>query len=390
MYNYTQNSRLRFLFLLVLTALFTNCKDKDCNVVNADFDISYLRAGMRSGEDLPEQVKLVPRDLSANSYTWNIEGVIIEQIEATVDFDQTGDFDVSLTARKGSDECVQSDVIKIRDFPINGSNRAISFFESNGSSSSLMTQVLGANAPELTAIEDLPEQGGGMDVDNSENKIFASPNVFLASCFPNNADLQTPVSSTAITGTFFDLTLDPDDDLVYFTLLDGSTFSIMSTDMYNENSMEIQEVYSEDLSEEFVYITNDRKDNVLYWVEKGSSIVRSVINGNNDHFLELVGGGIFGDIDFDDTTDRLYFVGRSGSSSFIQSIKTDFTGERVDVGPINGDIPFIYLDEDHQELFWAEDAQNTISSKLIGASGSTVLVDNLSTVRGLTVGFYSE
>jgi len=345
---------------------------------------------MRSGEDLPEQVKLVPRDLSANSYTWNIEGVIIEQIEATVDFDQTGDFDVSLTARKGSDECVQSDVIKIRDFPINGSNRAISFFESNGSSSSLMTQVLGANAPELTAIEDLPEQGGGMDVDNSENKIFASPNVFLASCFPNNADLQTPVSSTAITGTFFDLTLDPDDDLVYFTLLDGSTFSIMSTDMYNENSMEIQEVYSEDLSEEFVYITNDRKDNVLYWVEKGSSIVRSVINGNNDHFLELVGGGIFGDIDFDDTTDRLYFVGRSGSSSFIQSIKTDFTGERVDVGPINGDIPFIYLDEDHQELFWAEDAQNTISSKLIGASGSTVLVDNLSTVRGLTVGFYSE
>ena len=60
MNTYTQNPRLRFVFLLVLIAFISTCKDKDCKVVNADFDISYLRAGMRSGDDLPEQVQLAP------------------------------------------------------------------------------------------------------------------------------------------------------------------------------------------------------------------------------------------------------------------------------------------------------------------------------------------
>ena len=113
--------------------------------------------------------------------------------------------------------------------------------------------------------------------------------------------------------------------------------------------------------------------------------------GTSEDFLEQLNGGVFGDIEYDDTNNRIYFAGKVGASTFIQSIKsTDFSGEVVEVGPINGDIPFIYVDEDRQELFWAEDAQNTISSKKIDIQGITVLVDNLGPIKGLTVGFYGD
>lgn len=386
MKNYTLTSLFKFASFLILIVFISNCK-KDCKVVNADYSPQFLdHAGMA-----PERVQFTGNDGSADNYSWDIEGVTVEGNNQIVTFDVSGLYNTSLIASKGNDQCSQSAVVEITPYPSVGSQRAISYFEDVGSSSSLIAKVIDTPSEIYPAIPDLPEAGGGMDVDNDGKKIFASPNILLASCYPNNEDLQVIIPpDIGDLCDFFDLTLDPDNNRVYFTFSESNIFSIKSTEMYNGSS-NIVEIHSENIVADFFYITNDRKDNVLYWVEKGGTTVKRIVqNGQSEDFLTLQ-GGVFGDIEYDDTNNRIYFVAKAGNNSFIQSIKaTDFSGEVVEVGPINGDIPFIYVDEDRQELFWAEDAQNTISSKQVGIQGTTVHVDNLGPVKGLTVGFYGD
>ncbi len=390
MKNHTQVFQIKLLPLLILVLLFSNCgKDKKgCDVVSADFSPEFLdHAGMA-----PERVRFKGDDPSADTYIWNIEGVMIEKPQETVTFGVSGSYDASLTAKKGGEQCSESTIIKITPFPSVGSNRAISYFESDGTLSKLKAKVIDTNSEILTAIDSLPEQGGGMDVDNEGKKIFACPFALLASCYPNNEDLAAPVPKDMIPGTFFDLTLDPNDETVFFTILNGNNFSIKSTDMYNDNSMNIDNVYSENINADFIYITNDRENNVLYWVEKGGEWLKRFKNGVNAEVLTFP-GNVFGDIEYDDTNNRLYCVLKSGGSSFITSIKTsDFSDPIVETNTIIGDIPFIFIDEDRQELFWAEDTQKTISSKRIGfpTSDTQVLISNLGPIRGLTVGFYGD
>jgi len=388
MKNPTQVFQIKLLPLVILVLFFSNCgKDKKgCDVISADFSPEFLdHAGMA-----PERVLFKGDDPSADTYSWNIEGVMIDKPQETVTFQVSGSYDASLTAKKGGDQCSESAAIKITPYPSIGSNRAISYFESDGTTSSLKAKVIDTNSAILTAIPDLPEQGGGLDVDNEGKKIYACPSTALASCYPNNEDLT--VFDLPLPGVerYYDLALDPNDDRVYFTVLENGDFAIKGSDLSNPNPTNVDDIYSEGIGGDFFYITNDRDNNILYWVQKGGSIVKKVENGVSSDFLSLT-GGVFGDIDFDDTNNRIYFVAKVGASSFIQSIKTsDFSGEVVEVGPISGEIPFIYIDENRQELFWAEDTQKTISSKKVGIQGTAVLVGNLGPIRGLTVGFYGD
>ena len=383
--SYPLNKLLVFSFFVIIT--FSNCK-KDCKVVNADYDTVFLdHAGMA-----PERVRFSGKDVSADNYSWTVDGVTIEGNDQIVTFGVSGSYETSLIASKGSDQCSKAAIVDITPFPSVGSQRAISYFEEVvGDTSNLMTKVIDTESQNFMAISGLPGQGGGMDVDNSGKKIFGSPFALVASCFPNNEELSFPVK-TSFNGIrkFFDLALDPDNGRVFFTVLDGNTFSIKSTDMYS-GSMNIDNVYSETINAEFFYITNDRKDNILYWTDRGGTVIRKIENGINEPFINLDRWFVFGDIEFDDTNNRLYFVINSGNQAEIRSIKvSDFSGETVEVGPLVGTIPFMYLDEDRQELFWANDTERTISSKQISILGTTIHVQNLGPIKGLTVGFYGD
>ncbi len=380
--------RQLYLLLATLCFLATACK-KDCKVAPADFSPTFLyHDGMA-----PEGVLLEPRHNEANEYSWNVQGFTSDQYRDTVDFDASGDFDVTLTTSKGKHECQETLTITIRDYPYLNSDRALSFFESNGTNVRLIAKVIDfPDAGNYVAISyevGLPEAGGGMDYDNGRQKLFAAPLALLASCYPNNADLQFPVPPDEQSDrVFFDTALDPGDGFAYLSGTENGNMFIRSTEAYGTTGV-MTDVVTGPVQSDFVYLTFDRVNNVLYWTNKGGNSIFKLENGNT--VVALVGNAFF-DLDFDDSNGLLYFVENENGINYIKRFDPN-TGEVLeDAGPIVGEVSFLYIDEDTQEVFWVNNTDREILGKRITfpVSAATVHASNLGEVRGMAVGNFVE
>ena len=376
------------LFLLLTLFIITAC-DKDCEVVRADWSPVFLyHDGMA-----PEGVALVPQNESADRYLWDINGTTSTKLRDTITLETSGDYLVSLETEEGKHQCRQEGTITIRDYPYLHSNRALSYFESNGNHVRLITKVIDMpNADNFVAISysvGLPEAGGGMDYDNAEKKLFASPLALLASCYPNSADLQFPIPPDTLFGRFIhDTALDPNDGLVYFSGIENGTMFIRSTEAYGGNGSS-EDIYTEADSPEFVYITTDRSNNIIYWTKRGSAQIYKLQEGQNE---VLLSGGPFYDIDYDEKKGLLFFAEDQGSSFGIRKINP-LTGQvSAEAQSINGEVTFIFVDEETQEIFWVNNQMNEIWKKRISFQMNTAerIVSNVGKIKGIAIGNFPK
>ncbi|MFK7806991.1 MAG: hypothetical protein AB8F74_04230 [Saprospiraceae bacterium] len=369
------------LFILSVTA----CK-KDCEVVQADWSPKFLyHDGMA-----PEGVRLEAAGQSADSYLWNVEGVTSSEIRDTFTFETSGDYDVSLNVEEGKHKCRQGGTITIRDYPYLNSDRALSFFESDGSNVRLIAKVLdndlSDNYVAISYDVGLPENGGGMDYDNTTKKLFAAPLALLASCFPNNADLQFPIPPDENSDrVFHDTALDPDDDLAYVSGVENGSMFIRSTSPYSGDGS-TQDVYTESGTPDFVYITTDRVNNVIYWTKRDSDTIYQIEKDSTSK--AFLTGGPFYDLDFDNNKGLLFFAEDQDSSFGIRNINPETGQQREDARSINGEVTFIYVDEDEQEIFWVNDDSREIWKKRISfqMNSADKLIENVGKIRGMAVG----
>ena len=379
------NNSLTLILIFSLLILSTSCK-KDCEVIQADWSPKFLyHDGMA-----PEGVRLEAAAQSADSYKWEVEGNTSDRIRDTFTFLTSGTYDASLTVEDGKHGCYQGGTITIRDYPYLNSDRALSFFESDGTNVRLIARVLDNDVAEnYVAISydvGLPENGGGMDYDNSAKKLFASPLALLASCFPNNADLQFPILPDETTDrVFHDTALDPNDDLAFVSGVENGAIFIRSTAPYNGSGI-TEDIYSEAGTTDFVYITTDRANNVIYWTKRGSETIYKIErDSTNEVFLT---GGPFYDFDFDNNKGLLFFAEDQDSSFGIRNINPETGQEREDAKSINGEVTFIYVDEEEQDIFWVNDDDREIWKKRISfqMNSAEKLIESVGKIRGMAVG----
>lgn len=379
------NNSFTFLFITIILLTTFACK-KDCEVIQADWSPKFLyHDGMA-----PEGVRLEAAVQSADNYLWEVEGVTSSKIRDTFTLATSGDYDVSLVVEEGKHKCRQGGTISIRDYPYLNSDRALSFFESDGSNVRLIARVLDNDLAEnYVAISydvGLPENGGGMDYDNATKKLFASPLALLASCFPNNADLQFPIPPDETSNrVFHDTALDPDDDLAYVSGVENGSIFIRSTTPYDGDGS-TQEIYTEPGSPEFVYLTTDRANNVIYWTKRGGDTIYKIERDSmNKVFLT---GGPFYDLDFDNNKGWLFFAEDQDSSFGIRTINPETGQQREDAKSINGEVTFIYVDEEEQEVFWVNDDSREIWKKRVSfqMNSADKLIENVGKIRGMAVG----
>jgi hypothetical protein len=182
---------------------------------------------------------------------------------------------------------------------------------------------------------------------------------------------------------------DLDDNLSYVTGIENGQLFIRSTKAYTgDGSME--NIYTEASTPEFVYITTDRTNNVIYWTKKNSDTIYK-IERDSDNQVFLTGGPFY-DLDFDDEKGLLFFAENQGSSFGIRNINPETMQIRSDAQSINGEVTFLYVDEKTQEIFWANNQFKEIWKKRITfqMDNAQKVVGNLGKIRGIAVGNFSE
>ncbi|MFT4666386.1 MAG: hypothetical protein ACI8YQ_001965 [Polaribacter sp.] len=379
-------NKFYLLPILSLFILLAACGDKDCEIVQADWNPVFLyHDGMA-----PEGIRLEAVTQSADSYLWTVDGATSTKIRDTFTFSNSGEFEISLATKEGKNNCLQGGSITIRDYPFINSDRALSFFESDGTNVRLITKVIdnpkAANYVAIPYSAGLPENGGGMDYDNEQKKLFATPSTVLTSCYPNNADPQFPIpEDNSGNRIFFDTALDPGDDLAYVSGIEEGAMFIRSTAAYNGTGA-TQDIYTEADAPDFVYLTTDRVNNVVYWTKISSDTIYQIEKDSTSKVF--LTGGPFYDLDFDNNKGLLFFAQDQDSSFGIRSIDPETGQIRSDAQSINGEISFIYIDEEEQEIFWANDDKKEIWKKRISfqMSSAEKIVEEVGRIRGMAVG----
>ncbi len=384
------NKRINKFYLLpivFLFILFVACDDKDCEIVQADwYPVFLYHDGMA-----PEGIRLEAVVQSADSYLWTVDGTTSVRVRDTFNLLNSGNFDISLATEEGSNNCIQGGSVTIRDYPYLNSDRALSFFESDGTNVRMITKVIdNPQAENYVAIPysaGLPENGGGMDYDNEQKKLFAASSTSLSSSFPNHADSKIAIpQDNSSNRVFFDTSLDPADDLAYVSGVEDDAFFIRSTSAYNGTGTTI-DIYTETIdTPDFVYLTTDRVNNVIYWTKIASDTIYQI---EKDSISKVfLTGGPFYDIDFDNKMGLLFFAQDQDSSFGIRSVDPETGQIRSDAQSINGEISFIYVDEEEQEIFWANDDKKEIWKKRISfqMSSAEKIVEEVGRIRGMAVG----
>ena len=396
MKNYLNNLQPYLLFLLFSTILLSPaCKKDECK---ADFSTSFANGGMA-----PETVTVSADYGDQDSYDWNVDGVMDSGTPKDLSFASAGSFNVDLSVSNGDLSCSESSTIDIRDFPYQGFmtqsgeevGRSISYFESNGTLNTMIFDIPGAKAVVIPAGDPINIDGtGGLDYDDVNRRLYVSPNfptggVTFGSCLPNGAELELVQGAEDFGIT--DLIVDDEKQMLYYSIRIGGNAVIRQVDLNTGDRL----ATFNNLGVFDIYFALNRTTNDLFWTS-GSCIGKidgMIMQGNEGFFCDQQNTGAIGSMIFDNTKNLLYFTQLDDETETYSIYRIDVnqaepTRELLVGNASSVSIDGITMDEENQELFWSDAGDNTIKKLNLGTDEIEVIVENVSSPRGLAVGIF--
>jgi hypothetical protein len=259
----------------------------------------------------------------------------------------------------------------------------------------MIFDIPGAKAVVIPAGDPINIDGtGGLDYDDVNRRLYVSPNfptggVTFGSCLPNGAELELVQGAEDFGIT--DLIVDDEKQMLYYSIRIGGNAVIRQVDLNTGDRM----ATFNNLGVFDIYFALNRTTNDLFWTS-GSCIGKidgMIMQGNEGFFCDQQNTGAIGSMIFDNTKNLLYFTQLDDETETYSIYRIDVnqaepTRELLVGNASSVSIDGITMDEENQELFWSDAGDNTIKKLNLGTDEIEVVVENVSSPRGLAVGIF--
>lgn len=342
-----------FFLLLFSAILFSNCKKENNKPegFSADFNTSFSNGGM-----VPDSVVFKADYPNADTYSWNISGVITSGKDIGIKILAAGDYIAQLTASSSSYSETENNFFTLKNYPPNGTSA--SFLNGSGA---ISTVVLNANEPFILPIDSVEnlQMTGGMDYDEDNNKLYYTGSIIRSN--PNGTEKEI-LLETDPPGEFIrDLVVDGEDGFIYYSRsllqqLDDEVYKMPinggQPELLFENQPSIDHL-ALNKSDDIIFAVSDGDFQITYYDPATGLDSYSSFEGDKHALV------------WNNAENMLYFVESTDNNQTYNIYKSDPTSaspssevvvEDASTQPILG----IDIDEKNQTLYWTNQDEGAI------------------------------
>jgi hypothetical protein len=349
-----RKSKHTILFFLLLIAIsISNCK-KEKNKpegFSADFNTSFTNGGM-----VPDSILLSATYPDADSYSWNIGGVIISGKNIGVKILAAGNYFAELTASSSSYSETEISFFTLKNYPPNGTTA--SYLNGSGE---INTVVLNATHPTelpIDSVENL-QLTGGMDYDDDSNKLYYTGSIIQAN--PNGTEKETILFTDPPEEFIKDIVVDSGNDIIYYSY---SLIQEIADEVYKMAIEGGQPELLFELEPSVDHLALNESEDIVFAVSEGDfKIIIYTPNEGLDSYSSFEGDKHA--LVWNNTENMLYFVESIDDNQTYDIYKSDPTTvnpsselvvENASTQPILG----IDIDETNQILYWTDQDEGAI------------------------------